>query len=77
MRRLGAAPEQCVVFEDSGSGVRAGVAAGVATVGLRTALSDAQLKATGATTSMADWREYVPTLVHVGQLNLTPTHSNN
>lgn len=35
-RRLGVAPERCLVVEDASSGVRSGRAAGAATLGLRT-----------------------------------------
>jgi len=58
MRRLGAPPERCIVFEDSATGVRAGVAAQVAAViGLRTSLSDAVLRSAGATATVSDWSE--------------------
>ena len=58
MRRLGVAPEHCIVFEDSGTGVRAGAAAKVAAVvGIRTSLTDAALCAAGADATVADWSE--------------------
>jgi len=56
MKRLGAFPEQCVIFEDSCSGAKAGAAAGVGSVvGIRTSLSDADLCDVGCTVSVADW----------------------
>ena len=56
MRLLGVTPERCIVFEDSGSGVRAGVACGArAVVGLRSCMSDEQLRALGASTTVDDW----------------------
>merc|ERR1740139_735694 len=58
MQRLGAAPEHCIVFEDSSAGIRAGVAAKVAAVvGLRTSQTDGALRAAGATATVADWSE--------------------
>jgi len=58
MRRLGTTPQNCIVFEDSRTGLRAGVAAKVATVvGIQTYLTHDELCAAGATTSMADWTE--------------------
>lgn len=58
MSRLGAGPSECVVFEDSRTGVRAGVAAKVAAVvGLRTSLTEEQFTEAGATLSIANWTE--------------------
>lgn len=47
---LGFSPGECVVVEDAPAGIRAGQAAGSRVIGLRTMLSDAELKAVGA-----DW----------------------
>merc|ERR1712118_462352 len=64
MKRLGKKPEECIVFEDSRSGIAAGKAAGVAAiVGIRSSLDDAGLLAHGATASMADWRELTPDML--------------
>ena len=61
---LGVPMSNCIVFEDSGSGTRAGVAARArAVVGLRTSLDDEAMKALGATTTIADWTELTPALV--------------
>jgi len=58
---LGYKPEQCIVFEDSGSGVRAGVAAGAkAVVGITSALSHKALKKLGATKTVDSWSEITP-----------------
>merc|ERR1719446_1606112 len=44
MQRLGKKPEECIVFEDSRSGIAAGKAAGVASiVGIRSSLDDATI----------------------------------
>eukprot|EP01048_Picozoa_sp_COSAG05_P025078 COSAG05_NODE_6206_length_1000_cov_1.517203_1_plen_166_part_00 len=57
-RRLGFEPRNCFAFEDPGSGVRSGVAAGVAAViGIRSFLSDAELCKHGAMLSLTDWHE--------------------
>ena len=74
MRRIGASPKKTIVFEDSGSGVRAGIAAGVrAVVGFRSCMSDAELRALGATTTLDDWngvtRDFLEDLV----ANTAPT----
>merc|ERR1712224_1031990 len=69
MKRLGKTPEECIVFEDSRSGIAAGKAAGVsAIVGIRSNLDDAKLRAHGATATMKDWRELTPEML-VGLLN--------
>merc|ERR1719191_2296138 len=69
MKRLGKKPEECIVFEDSRSGIAAGKAAGVsAIVGIRSNLDDAKLRAHGATATMKDWRELTPEML-VGLLN--------
>ena len=47
---LGVPPMECVVIEDAPSGIRAGKAAGVHVVALRTTASDAELQEAGA-----DW----------------------
>ena len=52
-------PEECLVFEDSRSGVRSGVAAGVlGVVGIRSCLPDEDLRACGCATTIADWSEF-------------------
>jgi HAD superfamily hydrolase (TIGR01509 family) len=66
--RMGVAPEGCVVLEDSGYGVRAGVAAGMRVLGYGSGLADPDsLRDAGAEvfTHMSD----VP-----GLLGLSPTH---
>ena len=68
MRALGVAPQQCVVFEDSSSGVQAGRAAGVrAVVGMRSSMSAEELRALGAYATLDDWtgltREFLEGLV--------------
>jgi HAD superfamily hydrolase (TIGR01509 family) len=48
LRAVGAAPEMSVAFEDSRSGVRSASSAGIATIGIRTSLSHADMVAAGA-----------------------------
>src|SRR4051794_4133038 len=48
LRAVGAAPEKSVAFEDSRSGVRSASSAGIATIGMRTSLSHADMVAAGA-----------------------------
>jgi HAD superfamily hydrolase (TIGR01509 family) len=57
LRRLGARPGHALAFEDSPSGIRAAVAAGVATLGIRSTLDDAALRAAGASLSLADFTD--------------------
>lgn len=55
LQRLGADGTRAFAFEDSLSGVRAAVAAGVETIGLMTALNEAALHAAGATAAVRDF----------------------
>jgi HAD superfamily hydrolase (TIGR01509 family) len=48
LRAVGAAPEASLAFEDSRSGVRSASSAGIATIGIRTSLSHADMVAAGA-----------------------------
>jgi D-alanine-D-alanine ligase len=77
MKRLGKKPEECIVFEDSRSGISAGKAAGVsAIVGIRSSLDDAQLRAHGATATMKDWQELTPEML-IGLLNDSTVSDND
>ena len=60
MTRLGVEPATCVVFEDSGTGIKAGVAAGVTVVGLTTSMTAEAMRSAGATATVADWTEVTP-----------------
>jgi len=53
----GASAEASVAFEDSLSGVRAAVAAGIAVVGLTTGLTEERLVAAGATFAVKDFAD--------------------
>jgi HAD superfamily hydrolase (TIGR01509 family) len=57
LRALGAAPEASLAFEDSRSGVQSATAAGIATVGIRTSLSDADMQAVGAVMSAKNFED--------------------
>ena len=54
---LGVTPEQAVVFEDSASGVKSGVGAGILTVGVATTQRPEVLKAAGATLVIRDFTD--------------------
>ncbi|MFN8587876.1 MAG: HAD family phosphatase [Candidatus Eisenbacteria bacterium] len=54
-RTLGVPPGRCVGFEDAVGGIVAARAAGMAAVGVRTALGDAALREAGAFTTLADF----------------------
>ena len=54
---LGVAPEQAIVFEDSASGVKSGVGAGILTVGVATTQRPEVLKAAGATLVIRDFTD--------------------
>jgi HAD superfamily hydrolase (TIGR01509 family) len=57
VRRLGSDPARCLVFEDSVPGVTAGAAAGLFTIGLRSSLTDAELRDAGASATIADFAD--------------------
>jgi phosphoglycolate phosphatase len=48
LRAVNAAPDLSLAFEDSRSGVQSASAAGIATIGIRTSLDDADMRAAGA-----------------------------
>lgn len=62
MDLLGVAPEDSIAFEDSPSGVRSASAAGARTIGVRSGLTDADLRAHGAHVTIADFQD--PALEH-------------
>ncbi|KAJ1885000.1 hypothetical protein LPJ81_006983, partial [Coemansia sp. IMI 209127] len=53
-KRLGFDAKCCIVFEDAKAGVEAGAEAGAVVVGVRTLLTDAELKAAGAQYTVSD-----------------------
>jgi HAD superfamily hydrolase (TIGR01509 family) len=55
--RLGATPAHCIAFEDSRSGLRAAVAAGMTTIGLTTALTGDMLIELGAAFAVSDYHD--------------------
>jgi beta-phosphoglucomutase len=57
LARLGADPARSLAFEDSPSGIRAAVAAGIPTIGIRSSLSDAELRAAGASVTLSDFTD--------------------
>lgn len=70
LRALGAAPEAAVAFEDSRSGIQSATAAGIATVGIRTSLDDADMKAIGAVLSAKTFED--PALIALVKAKLGP-----
>jgi HAD superfamily hydrolase (TIGR01509 family) len=57
LERLGSRKERALAFEDSRSGVAAASAAGIETIGLRTGLDDATLRAAGAAATIGDFAD--------------------
>jgi HAD superfamily hydrolase (TIGR01509 family) len=58
LARLGGEASRSVAFEDSGSGITAAVAAGLATVGLASSLSNEDLLKAGATVAVRDFTDH-------------------
>jgi len=57
MRQLGVPASRCIAFEDSPSGLRAAVASGAFTIGIRSALDADAIAATGAQASIQDFTD--------------------
>lgn len=57
MDALGELPESCIAFEDSPSGMRAAAASGACSIGIRSALDDAKLRAAGADMTIRDFTD--------------------
>ncbi|MEQ5868883.1 HAD-IA family hydrolase [Sagittula sp. NFXS13] len=57
MRQLGIAPDRCIAFEDSPSGMRAAAASGALAVGIRSSLDDSALRANGAIETLKDFND--------------------
>jgi beta-phosphoglucomutase-like phosphatase (HAD superfamily) len=55
--RLGVAVENTVVIEDSGSGIRSGLAAGATVIGLATTIDVDKLQSLGVHYAVRDWQE--------------------
>ncbi|SMX28258.1 Phosphorylated carbohydrates phosphatase [Pelagimonas phthalicica] len=65
MQQLGVNPDRCIAFEDSPSGMRAAAASGAYPVGIRSSLSDTDLRAAGAQDSLEHFND--PALAHILQ----------
>jgi HAD superfamily hydrolase (TIGR01509 family) len=57
MDMLGEPPASCIAFEDSPSGMRAAAASGAYSIGVRSALDDAKLRAAGADLTIQDFTD--------------------
>ncbi|MCL3882726.1 HAD family phosphatase [Marivita sp. GX14005] len=57
MTALGVAPDACIAFEDSPTGVRSASRSGAYTIGIRSALSDADLRRHGAQATIEDFTD--------------------
>lgn len=57
MEALGETPSSCIAFEDSPSGMRAAAASGAYSIGVRSVLDDANLRAAGADMTIADFTD--------------------
>ncbi|KAJ2521084.1 hypothetical protein H4217_001611 [Coemansia sp. RSA 1939] len=70
-REIGADPGACVVFEDARAGIAAGRDAGALVVGIRSQLTDAELKAAGAQYSVSDMTKVAVAVSEDGSLAVT------
>ncbi|KAJ2690658.1 hypothetical protein IWW39_000600 [Coemansia spiralis] len=70
-KRMGMDPRHCVVFEDAVAGVKAGRDSGAVVVGIRTLLSDKQLKDVGAAYTVRDMTRVAVSVNPDGTLALT------
>jgi HAD superfamily hydrolase (TIGR01509 family) len=66
LRQLGMEAHETIVFEDSPSGIRAAVAAGIPTIGLLTGQSEEVLREAGATMIVKDFRDVVALIEREG-----------
>jgi HAD superfamily hydrolase (TIGR01509 family) len=57
MRRLDAIPDTALAFEDSPAGVTSARAAGLFTIGIRSSLTDAALRAAGCNATLSDYTD--------------------
>ena len=57
MRQLNETPDHCIAFEDSPSGLTAARGSGAYTVGIRSSLSDTELRAAGAHDTIQDFTD--------------------
>ncbi len=57
MDLLGVAPDDAFAFEDSPSGIRAAAASGAVTIGVRSGLTDRDLRAAGADATIQDFTD--------------------
>ena len=55
--RVGLPPARCIVFEDSRTGIKAGVAAGCVVVGLTTSMTAIAMREAGCAATVRDWSE--------------------
>lgn len=57
MKATGTAPDTCIAFEDSPSGMASAAASGAYSIGVRSALDDASLRAAGAHMTIQDFTD--------------------
>jgi len=61
MHKFGAEPSECIVFEDSRSGIQSGVASGARLIiGIQSSLSDHILRRHGAHATIRDFEQFTP-----------------